>query len=265
MKPKGLVTILFFIFVLLPYKANGERTRHFIKLTERTYDEQLFRIYRGNSVDYRSSIIIRFADSLLDSQTRIMMEIEVIRKGGGRFEIPLPTYSYVTDSGTVAYESQKFDPNKKTASKETYLHLQKWAVEPGDEIHLKIYDDIDHSYIFERNLQIKKHGINGNISFPVLSVQRSGDHPGGLGAAISYTLRYIRWERSLLNKLGFGVNCSFLDFNPDQKIEIGLGFVLTFPDELFQIGVGKNLTVKDDSGYYFLGINLPGIKEKIGL
>jgi len=85
-----------------------------------------------------------------------------------------------------------------------------------------------------------------------------------LGAGISYTLRYIRWERSLLNRLGFGVNCSFLDFDLDQKIEIGLGFVLTFPDELFQIGVGKNLTVKDDSGYYFLGINLPGIKEKIG-
>jgi hypothetical protein len=96
-------------------------------------------------------------------------------------------------------------------------------------------------------------------------VQRAGDHPGGLGAGISYTIRHIRWERNLLNKLGFGVNFSFLDFDSNQKIEIGLGLVLTFPDELFQIGVGKNLTVKKDSGYYFLGINLPAIKEKIGL
>ncbi|MCK4403521.1 MAG: hypothetical protein KAW02_00395 [candidate division Zixibacteria bacterium] len=232
---------------------------------ERTYDGQLFTIYRGYSVDYRSSILIRFVDSLLDNQIRIMMEIEVIRKSRGRFKIPLPTYSHMTDSGAIAYSYRDYDPNSDIPLKETYIHLQKWAVEPGDELRLRIYDDINYSYVLERHIPIKKHGLGGNISFPILSVQRAGDHPGGLGAGISYTIRYIQPERNLLNKLGFGLNLSFLDFDPDQKIEVGLGFVLSFPDDLFHIGTGKNLTVKRDSGYYFLGINLPGIKEKIGL
>lgn len=264
-KTKALVTILLFIFVLLPHKANGGRKTDFITLKERTCDGYLLTIYRGNSVDYRSFILIGFVDSLMDDQTRIKIEIEVKRKNGGGFEIPLSTYAHMTDSGTTAYNPQNFDPNKNIPSKKVYIHLQKWAVGPGDEIHLKIYDDINYSYVFERHIQIKKHKLGGNISFPILSVQRAGDHPGSLGAGISYTLRYIQPEKSLLNKLGFGLNFSFLDFDPDQKIEIGLGFVLAFPDDLFQVGIGKNLTVNKDSGYYFLGVNLPGIKEKIGL
>jgi hypothetical protein len=266
LKTKFLVAIFLFLSIILCHETNAKTARvDFIKLMERTYDEQLFTIYRGNSVDYRSSILIRFVDSLLDKQTKVMMEIEVIRKSGGRFEIPLPKYSHITDSGTIVYDYQDYDPEGGIPLKETHIHLRKWAVQPGDEIHLKIYDDINYSYVFERYIQIKKHKLGGNISFPILSVQRAGDHPGGLGAGISYTLRYIKWERNLLNKVGFGVNFSFLDFDPDQKIEIGLGFVLAFPDDLFQVGIGKNLTIDKDSGYYFFGINLPGIKEKIGL
>ena len=266
MKPKFLVAIAIFLSIILCHKTNGEPARvKFIKLMERTYDEHSFTIYRGNSVDYRSFILIGFVDSLMNDRTRIKMEIKVIRKNGGRFEIPVPTYSYMTDSGTVAYHSPNYDPNNNSTPKDTYINLQKWAVESGDQIHLRIYDDINYSYVFERHIQIKKHGLGGDLSFPILSVQRSGNHPGGLGAGISYIGRYIQPERSLLNKLGFGLNFSFLDFDPDQKIEIGLGIAITFPDDLFQIGVGKNLTVDKDSGYYFLAINLPGIKEKIGL
>jgi len=266
LKPKFLISIPLLLSIFLCPKTNAEtKTGNFIKLMERTYDDQFFTIYRGNSVDYRSSIIIEFVDSLLVGQTRVKMKVEVIRKNGGKFEIPLPTYSYLTDSGTITYDAKDHDPKSDIPLKATYINLQKWAIEPGDELHLKIYDDINYAYVFERYIQVKKHGLGGNISFPILSVQRAGDHPGGLGAGISYTIRYIKWEKNLLNKLGFGANFSFLDFEPDQKIEIGLGFVLTFPDDLFQIGVGKNLTVKDDSGYYFFGINLPGIKEKIGL
>lgn len=95
-------------------------------------------------------------------------------------------------------------------------------------------------------------------------MQRAGDHAGSLGAGISYTGKYVHRDQRLIDKLGFGVNLSFLDFEPNQKIEIGFGFVLTFPDEIFQVGVGKNLTVNKDSGYYFLGINLYGIKQKVG-
>lgn|GEM_PF-1297679 len=265
MKLKALVTILLFIFILLPHKANGGRKTDFITLKERTHDGYLLTIYRENSVDYRSSIVIGFSDSLMDSETRVKVDIEVIRKSGKRFEIPLPTYSHLPDSGTIAYNSPNYDPNKNITPKDTYIDLQKWAVEPGGELRLRIYDDINYSYVLERHIPIKKHGLSGNLSFPILSVQRAGDHPGGLGAGISYTIRYIQPERNLLNKLGFGLNLSFLDFDPDQKIEVGLGFVLSFPDDLFHIGVGKNLTVKKDPGYYFLGINLPGIKEKIGL
>ena len=265
MKLKALVTILLFIFILLPHKANGGRKTDFITLKERTHDGYLLTIYRKNSVDYRSSILIGFVDSLINDQIRIKIEIEVIRKSGGGFEIPLPTYSHMTDSGTIAYDYRDYETNKNIPPKNTYIHLQKWAVEPGDELRLRIYDDINYSYVLERRSPIKNHGLGGNLSFPILSVQRSGDHSGSLGAGISYTFRYIQPEKSLLNKLGFGLNLSFLDFDSDQKIEVGLGFVLSFPDDLFHIGVGKNLTVDKDSGYYFLGINLPGIKEKIGL
>lgn len=265
MKSKFFVFSLLFLFVLFSYNAEGEtRTRHFIRLFEHTYDDQLFTIYRGNSVDYRSSIVVKFVDSLITGPTRIKMEIGVIRKNGEGFEIPAPGYSQMTDSGTIVYNSPDYNPTQNLPLKETHIRLQKWAVEPGDKIHLRFYDDINYSYLFEKYIQIKKHGLQGEISFPILSVQRADDHPGSLGAGISYTAKYVHPDQRLLDKLGVGVNLSLLDFEPDQKIEIGLGFVLTFPDDIFQLGVGKNLTVNHDSGYYFLGINLFGIKEKIG-
>jgi len=264
-KPKALITILLFIFVLLPHKANGGSKTGFITLKERTWDGYIHTIYRGNSVDYRSTILIGFVDSLMDAQAGVKIDIEVIRKRGKRFNIPAPVYYHMSDSGDITYDRRDYDPKSGAPFKEIYIKLRKWALEPGDEIHIKIYDHINYSYLFERYIPLKIHGFSGNFSFPILSVQRAGNHPGGLGAGISYTIRYIRWERSLSNKLGLGANFSFLDFDPGQKIEIGLGFVFSFPDDLIQIGVGKNLTVKKDSGYYFLGINLQGIKEKIGL
>jgi hypothetical protein len=265
LKLRFFVFIPLFLFALLCYNAKAEtRTKRFTRLIEHTYDDQLATIFRGNSVDYRSFILVKFVDSAMVVPASMKMEIEVIRKNGRGFEIPAPGYSYMTDSGAIGYSSQTYDPNQNIALKETYVQLRKWAVEPGDKIHLRIYDGVNHSYLFERYIPVKKHGLQGEISFPVFSVQRTDGHAGSLGAGISYTGKYVHRDQRLLDKLGFGVNFSFLDFEPDQKIEIGLGFVLTFPDEIFQIGAGKNLTVNHDSGYYFLGINLFGIKEKIG-
>jgi hypothetical protein len=266
LKPKFFLFSLLFLFLLFSYRANGEtKTKRFTRLIEHTYDDQLATIYRGNSVDYRSFILVKFVDSAMVVPASMKMKIEVIRRNGRGFEIPAPGYSYMTDSGAIAHNSQTYDTNQNVVLKDTYIQLQKWAVEPGDKIHLRVYDDISYSYLFERYVPIKKHGLQGEISFPILSVQRTDGHAGSLGAGISYTGKYVHRDQRLLDKLGFGVNFSFLDFEPDQKIEIGLGFVLTFPDEIFQIGAGKNLTVNHDSGYYFLGINLFGIKEKIGL
>jgi hypothetical protein len=173
-------------------------------------------------------------------------------------------HSYMTDSGLVACQPRDEDSGVKVLPKDTHIALMKWAVEPGDELRLKIYD-ASYTYLLEREIPIERHGLQGNFSFPFLSVQRAGEHPGSLGAGISYTLRNVRAERNLLNDLGFGINLSLLDFEADQKVEIGLGFVISFPDDLFHIGAGKNLTVNRDTGYYFLGVNLPAVIEKVGL
>jgi hypothetical protein len=265
MKPTALITVFLFILVLFPHRVSADESADFVRLRERSHDGYLVTIYRGNSVDYRSFVLIEFIDSLIRDHTQIKIEAELIRRGGTDFEIPVPLYSQVTDSGFVAYQYRDSSPNSDAPLEETLIRLSEWAAEPGDQLHLKIHDDVSYSYLLERRIPIKRHGLWGDFSFPFLSVQRSGNHPGSLGAGISYTLRYVQQEKILLNRLGFGMNLSLLDFEASQKVEIGLGFVVSFPDDLFHIGAGKNLTVNRDTGYYFLGINLPAVKERLGL
>jgi len=265
LKPKYFMVFFFFLLALGSYPANGEtRTKSIVRLVECTNDDLFLPLHRGNSVDYRSSILIKLVDSVTIPPPGMKMKIEVIRKNGRGFEIFMSKRSPHRDSGTVVYDSLDRDTSQNVPLEESYVHLRKWAVEPGDKIHFKVYEGVHYSFLFERYVPIKKHGLQGNLSFPILSVQRADDHPGSLGAGISYTGKYVHRDQRLLDKLGWGANLSFLDFDPNQKIEIGLGFVLTFPDDIFQLGVGKNLTVNHASGYYFLGINLFGIKEKIG-
>jgi hypothetical protein len=265
MKPKALITVFLFALVLFPYHASGKGRANFFKLRERTCEGYMLTIYRGNSIDYRSSILIEFIDSLIQDHTRIKIQAELIRKNGSRFEIPVPLYSHVTDSGFMAYTYREHDPEAESPLDGTLIRLTEWAAQPGDKLYLRIHDDLRYPYLRERQVPIEKLGLQGNLSFPFLSVQRSGDHSGSLGAGISYTLRNVRAERMILNKIGLGINLSLLDFDASQKVEIGLGFVVSFPDDLFCMGAGKNLTVNRDSGYYFLGINLQVVKELIGL
>ena len=263
MKPKALITVFLLALILFPHYASGKGGAGFVRLRERSCDGYLLTVYRGNSLDYRSSLLIEFIDSLINPYA-MKIEAELVRKGGAVFEIPVRMYSSMTDSGPAAYPQRDSTRGGEVFLKDIRIDLHKWAVAPGDELRLKIYD-LSYTYLFEREIPIERHGLQGDFSFPFLSVQRSGDHPGSLGAGISYTLRQVRAERNLLNKLGLGINLSFLDFEPGQKVEIGLGFVVSFPDDVFHIGAGKNLTVNRDTGYYFLGINLPAVMEKIGL
>jgi hypothetical protein len=207
--------------------------------------------------------LIEFSDSLINPYV-MKIEAQLVRKGGAAFEIPVRMHSSATDSGRAAYSQQDSTRGGGVFFKDIRIDLHKWAVAPGDALFLKIYD-VSYTYLLEREIPIERHGLQGNFSFPFLSVQRSGEHPGSLGAGISYTLRNVRAERNMLNNLGMGVNLSLLDFEADQKVEIGLGVVVSFPDDLFHIGAGRNLTVNHDTGYYFLGINLPALIEKIGL
>ena len=265
MKSKSILILLIIINILLPNHAKSEtRPRYLVRLVEHTYDDQLYTVHRGYSVDYRSTVLIKFPDSLSAYPPNIRLKATVVRKNKDEFEIPLPGYSLLTDSGTVAINSETYDSSGNITLKESYVQLKRWAVEPGDLIHLQIYEDEGYSHIFERHVRVKKHGLQGDVSFPILSVQRGGGHPGTLGAGLSYTGRYIHRDSRFLDKFGWGGNISLLDFDPDQKIEIGLGFVITFPDDILQLGVGKNLTINHDSGYYFFGVNLLGIKEKLG-
>ncbi len=239
------------LFLIMPPSAlsAGKGGAPLFTLTEETHDGYLLVIRQTTSVDYRSSILIQPARSLHPDQPEIRTRVEVLRRNGRTFQIPLPQTSSAADSSTTRIR----------------IHLEEWAVEPGDKVHIVIRHDFGYPYVFERSVKVRRHGLGASLSFPILSVQRGGDHPGGLGAGVSYTLKHVQAEKTLLNHLGVGLNLSVLDFEPAQKIEIGLGLVVTFPDDLFQIGFGKNLTIDTDSGYYFLGINLPGIKDKIGL
>lgn len=248
MKARTLSIVLLLCFVLAPNTFGAGKGGPFI-LKERTYDDRLFTVYKNTSVDYRSTILILPVDSLTEDQAQIRAKARVIRRNRKGFEITVSEFPQVDDS----------------TSCEMYIKLKDWAVEPGDKLHIVIHHNLDKPYLFERRIAVKRHGWGGDFSFPLLSVQRGGDHPGGLGAGVSYALKYVQAEKSPLNNAGCGLNFSFLDFDSDQKIEIGLGLVITFPDDLFQLGAGKNLTVNKDSGYYFLGINLPGLKEKLGL
>ncbi len=266
MKSKVVCVLFILSFLLsLSHPAEGQvRSRYFVRLIEHAYDDQEFYIYRGNSVDYRSLIQIKFTDSLVVDRSKMKLSARVIRRNGEGFRIPVSEYSHLNDSETTTFTSSRDDSIRMHTARRDFISLKRWAIEPGDKLHLLIYEEGNRTRHLERYIPVKREGLQGSISFPILSVQRSGDHPGSLGAGLSYTGRYVHRDNRLLDKIGWGGNLSFLDFEPNQKIEIGLGFVVTFPDDIFQIGVGKNLTIDHDSGYYFLGINLWGVKEKLG-
>jgi hypothetical protein len=265
MRLRALAAIVLSVLVLPVGEAGARLKTGSVVFKERTCDGYLVTLHKGNSTDYRSAILICFHDTVADEQITARIEVEVARRNGDRFELPTTIYCSPTRPDTSAPGQANSSSSKIVMGKQIPILPKEWALESGDELHVRIYDETTHSHVCERYIPIRKHGLSGNISFPFLSVQRFGDHPGGLGAGISYTGRYVQRERGLLNKLGFGLNFSFLDFEPGQKVEVGIGFVVSFPDDLFQVGVGKNLTVNRDSGYYFLGINLPAVKEKLGL
>ncbi|HKC69863.1 MAG TPA: hypothetical protein VKG26_16625, partial [Bacteroidia bacterium] len=55
--------------------------------------------------------------------------------------------------------------------------------------------------------------------------------------------------------MGVGLNMATLNFNNNNTIEIGIGFVVSAFKDYLQVGYGRNVSV--DQSYWFFGIRLP--------
>lgn len=86
------------------------------------------------------------------------------------------------------------------------------------------------------------------------------DHTGAFQPAPAYSLILAKGHRHsrLYNQLwrpGLGLNLSLLDFDHDDKMELGFAGVATLLRDMVQVGYGINLA--QNRGYWFLGLRLP--------
>ena len=61
----------------------------------------------------------------------------------------------------------------------------------------------------------------------------------------------------------FGINASFVDFDPDQDLEIGLGLVFSLFGSTIQVSYGWNLHVDDHRKYWAIGIGFVELADRI--
>lgn len=65
-----------------------------------------------------------------------------------------------------------------------------------------------------------------------------------------------------------GLHATFLNFDPDKEVEIGLGGTFSLWGDVVQVGAGYNLMAEasDEGGvYFFVGSSLIGLLQKLGL
>lgn len=141
---------------------------------------------------------------------------------------------------------------------DTYLDFSSLNLREGDRVYL-IISDVETQYYISKIFEVKYFGPKVYATTPMIFTSRlsnKGDTTSpsvGTTVVLKLVSRNAKWLEDWLH---FGINVAFLDFDPTQTIELGLGFALTFYKDYFEIGYGYNLSMEEDAQYWYVGLNV---------
>jgi hypothetical protein len=175
--------------------------------------------------------------------------------------------------------------------KDTSIDLLKTPRRPGDRIEFRarLFStgissvgamSSEPADELEASFEVREFGWHNRLSPSVVLVRPTelvaGDENFSFAPVLSWVYRYgVRPEQgsfpASLQRFfdtSIGIHASFVDFDPEKEVEIGLGATLSLWGERLQIGAGVNLMApSNDDGryYYFVGSDLISLLNAVGI
>ncbi|HKX46265.1 MAG TPA: hypothetical protein VJP77_06150, partial [Planctomycetota bacterium] len=165
--------------------------------------------------------------------------------------------------------------------RDTHVDLRRVARARGDRLVVRA-SLVEGDAVVDQALatfELEVYGHYATISPAVVLVRP--DSLGGASTQFAFapTLSWMHGYRPRPERSGFlagflrafepalGIHAIFLNFDPDEAVEIGLGATVSFWGNRLQGGVGYNLTSEDGLGdvYYFVGSDLISLLQDVGI
>ena len=152
------------------------------------------------------------------------------------------------------------------------LELGKEKLSDGDRLEILVTNY--HGSVTRVNwfLELRDCGLKIKQDATLLLVKRAGE-PKGVNdvdsnfkpaPGSSFLLRVVTRNRALnFIEPSFGINGSFLDFQKDKDLEVGVGPTVSIFNGIVQFTVGWNLNAPSDRRYWAIGLGFLDIAGKI--
>lgn len=213
-----------------------------------------------SEIDSRSVLWIEFDSENIDSSWALEVEALVIHPDGSTQELPLPYFSGIDNEGylnKIALRPYQL--------RDTYIDLRKFGIREGDLIRLHIRDLRKAEFDAIHYFSVIRTGVHEEISSVFLfPLRKKGDWKregpnGGVTYCLNWQTRGRSFKENVLNLVGFGLNFSLLDFDPNKNTEVGVAPVITVFNHIFHVGFGYDLSISKNPGFFVLAFDLPEV------
>lgn len=225
---------------------------------------------------WRDSEAKRFVTELVADVRAVRDALEFFGELAGVANTPRP-------SGTIRVPEARAVSLERVT--DTFLPLPRTTRRPGDFVTIRSTLLRHDAAGAEQPLQdsiasfkVERFGWHADLE-PAVTLVKPDHLSGGsdrlnFAPMIGWMHRYLPypededWLGLRTLKPAFGVHATFLNFDPDHELEIGLGGTLSFFDGILMGGVGYNLMAEDRGEgdvYYFVGSSLIPLLQATGL
>jgi hypothetical protein len=195
----------------------------------------------------------------------------------------------VTDILTIIPDTTKRDVQQQVIDitnrlKDGVISLEVQDINPGDLLQVKLLhfqnfraadakEQPEPSSETIALIEVQNYHYRSTVADSFLLIKRvaektpedESNFKGGAGVSLLFSRTPRPIERRFWAPFhpSWGINVSYLDFDPKKELEIGAGPVFGFFKDQVHTGVGWNLNVRDHRFYYFVGFSFAKIKENL--
>ncbi len=216
--------------------------------------------------------------SELNNVIKFSITAFVILKNGKKYSLSVPNYYNVIQQGDSLVKSsitvRKFGiwSNGRHLDDivDTEIDLFNEKLSDGDAIKIEIettYNNIKRKYV--KHIVIKEYGWKMEFPPSILFVKRldepesdssnesnpSNFKPAPGGSMLLTYKPKVGLHNQLLTGWSFGINVSLLDFELENNLELGVGFIIYGLNRSIGGGYGWNLHASEKESYYFISLD----------